>query len=117
MSEIQAYREGTIPGLKNTISFYGLSMYGSGSTSLVFSDEVRSEMFCSDQVSHLTESNWAFISLAEGKTEGISPQENHEKKTAVKVRLSITKEETQCLVKVMGSRLQVVTDCKLFATK
>ncbi len=64
------------------------------------------------------ESDWACISLAEDKTEGKCPKNKQEMKTvAVEAWQSITRDETQCLVMSMRSRLQAVIDCKGFATK
>ncbi len=64
------------------------------------------------------ESDWACISLAETKLKGKCPKNKQELKTvAVEAWQSITRDETQCLVMSMRSRLQAVIDCKGFATK
>ena len=56
--------------------------------------------------------------LLKTKLKGKCPKKKQELKTvAVEAWQSITRDETQCLVRSMCSRLQTVIDCKGFATK
>ena len=56
--------------------------------------------------------------LLKTKLKGKCPKNKQEPKTvAVGAWESITRDETQCLVMSIGSRIQTVTDCKRFATK
>ena len=56
--------------------------------------------------------------LLKTKLKGKCPKNKQELKTvAVEAWKSITRDETQCLVMSMRSRIQVVIDCKGFATK
>jgi hypothetical protein len=59
----------------------------------------------------------AFIVL-KAKLKAERPTNKQQLKTAaVKSRQSLTKEETQCLVTSMGSRLKAVIACKGFSNK
>ncbi|KAJ7316372.1 hypothetical protein JRQ81_002534 [Phrynocephalus forsythii] len=70
----------------------------------------RSGMLCNDQVNHLNPIEHAFH-LMKTKLNGKCPKNKQELKTvAVEAWQSVTRDETQCLVMSMHSRLQAVID-------
>ena len=98
-------------------------MAANGTGSLVFIDDVTA-----DKSSRMnSEVFWAILSapiqpnaselIGQRFTVQMDKNKQELKTVAVEAWQSITRDETQCLVMSMRSRLQAVIDCKGFATK